>query len=213
MPGNGPCMRRNDNTGARRPKAPKVDDVVRHLTQRILKARAGWRGHARPPDSCVAASHSWWPCCDVHRGSPHTTEPRGASREETTNCVRVHPDVPMGDDNPVGQHLVRYVGPVSQYFPRRPSLTRDRDGVHGRQRSRRLLSTPRNSLLAYRHWVPGFKLAREVGSLLDHVRGGYSGPFCCSSTGDRPRVSDWTLGEGCVQCSSFRIGIRGVLNV
>src|SRR5215217_597759 len=77
-PGNDPCMRRNDNTGARRPKAPKVDDVVRHLTQRILKARAGWRGHARPPDSCVAASHSWWPCCDVHRGSHHTTEPRGA---------------------------------------------------------------------------------------------------------------------------------------
>src|SRR5215216_6681420 len=32
MPGNGPCMRRNDNTGARRPKAPKVDDVVRHRT-------------------------------------------------------------------------------------------------------------------------------------------------------------------------------------
>src|ERR687889_736653 len=110
MPGNDPCMRRNDNTGARRPKAPKVDDIVRHLTQRILKARAGWRGHARPLDSCVAASHSWWPCCDVHRGSHHTTEPRGASREETTNCVRVHPDVPMGDDNPVGQHLVRYVG-------------------------------------------------------------------------------------------------------
>src|SRR5919112_150969 len=53
----------------------------------------------------------------MHRGSYHITEPRGANREETTNRVRVDPGVPMGDDNPVGQHLVRYVGPVSQYFP------------------------------------------------------------------------------------------------